>query len=640
MNYKVQIKSFLSSSSLSALLLGFLLCTQFAFAATKDRWQVVSMDGVAVGSVHKAESRADAGWIHTESTLIALNRLGARIEISTFQESVESEAGHLQAVRQEMKASDQTLVTRGHLESGDWVTWAGEKGSSLEQRRPVDGELLGPRGIRAALSGLYEPGDVVEYQAFLAQLGQPGLVRAELAGFEQFEGQRLRVVTETTNGIPAPLTRLIDQEGYTVVARMPGPFGLTETKLANETAARLANAGGELGEEVFRGTLIGTGARLPAPREMEYLEIELEHRNPSMGWPDFESASQTVLEKTPERLVLAVRRQHPQQSALLDDRVSDSASAFLQANRLLRADEAELVALARDIVGDERDTWQAALLLKRWVADNMRFDLGVVLAPSDEVLASRRGTCAEYAILLTALARAVGIPARYVSGYVYVHGAFGGHAWTQVLVGEQWIDLDAAMPSSGAADAARFGFLWTGLDNAPGELNSGPALQMYGQLNGRILAWRTADGVERRFAEGAPAPRLVDGRFVDAVQGMKWSVPNGWRIVDHQETWPSSRIAAAENMEGERVDLYWLPLLPWERVEEGPPSRFLAQADGWKEFDGSTGVDQRQAWRIQHRGRAALAMAGRNGYWVLDGDCFEHIERLASTLVLPQRQVR
>ena len=376
-----------------------------------------------------------------------------------------------------------------------------------------------------------------------------------------------------------------------------------------------------------------TGVRLPDPRSIEYLEVELRHRNPSLGWPELDNAHQSVLERTPDRLVLAVERRHPRQSVRLHSSRPESANAHLGANALLKVEQPELIALAEEIVGDESDTWRAALLLERWVAENMEFDMGVVLAPSDEVLANRRGTCTEYAILLTALARAAGIPARYVGGYVYANGIFGGHAWTEVLVGNQWLALDAAVPASGPADAARIAFQWTGLDDGAGELNSGAAVQMYGQIDGRILAWRGADGEERRFPDGAPAPGLVDGRFVDRIRGIEWSVPAGWRIVDFRETWPSNRIAAAQSETGSRVELRWVALNPWESAGEERASSIRDQVDEWT--GQSIEIGERSGWWVEHRGRSALAIGGRAGFWVLAGESRREIERLASQLSLP-----
>ena len=66
---------------------------------------------------------------------------------------------------------------------------------------------------------------------------------------------------------------------------------------------------------------------------------------------------------------------------------------------------------------------------------------------ADEVLALGRGVCQDFAHVLLAACRCVGIPARYVSGYLYdpsLQGAnAASHAWVDVFDEERgWIALD------------------------------------------------------------------------------------------------------------------------------------------------------------------------------------------------------
>ncbi len=65
----------------------------------------------------------------------------------------------------------------------------------------------------------------------------------------------------------------------------------------------------------------------------------------------------------------------------------------------------------------------------------------------DEVLALKAGVCQDYAHLMVACCRAMGIPARYVSGYLYggegIRGEQATHAWLDcVLPDAQWLSLD------------------------------------------------------------------------------------------------------------------------------------------------------------------------------------------------------
>jgi transglutaminase-like putative cysteine protease len=63
--------------------------------------------------------------------------------------------------------------------------------------------------------------------------------------------------------------------------------------------------------------------------------------------------------------------------------------------------------------------------------------------PLDEVLALGRGVCQDHAHLFLGACRALGLPARYVSGYVHAPGARATHAWCQVWADRSgWIDVD------------------------------------------------------------------------------------------------------------------------------------------------------------------------------------------------------
>lgn len=69
----------------------------------------------------------------------------------------------------------------------------------------------------------------------------------------------------------------------------------------------------------------------------------------------------------------------------------------------------------------------------------------------DDVLALRAGVCQDFAHLFIAVARAMGVPARYVSGYIHFAGERGvttaSHAWAEAWVtGKGWIGYDATRP--------------------------------------------------------------------------------------------------------------------------------------------------------------------------------------------------
>jgi transglutaminase-like putative cysteine protease len=85
-----------------------------------------------------------------------------------------------------------------------------------------------------------------------------------------------------------------------------------------------------------------------------------------------------------------------------------------------------------------------------------------------EALRLGAGVCQDHAHLFIAVARAHGIPARYVTGYMLADGTTDDlhetHAWAEVWIEELgWLGFD---PSSGICTTERYVRLTTGLDAA------------------------------------------------------------------------------------------------------------------------------------------------------------------------------
>lgn len=82
-----------------------------------------------------------------------------------------------------------------------------------------------------------------------------------------------------------------------------------------------------------------------------------------------------------------------------------------------------------------------------------------------QTLERRRGSCRDFAVLMIEAARALGVAARFVSGYLYVPGVDEGpvrmaggatHAWCQLYVpGAGWLDFDPSNGLVGSAELIR-----------------------------------------------------------------------------------------------------------------------------------------------------------------------------------------
>ena len=111
------------------------------------------------------------------------------------------------------------------------------------------------------------------------------------------------------------------------------------------------------------------------------------------------------------------------------------------------SDNPELSALARQVTRTASTPRKKIDEIVHWVYGNLDKSLSTNLTVASQVLDKRVGDCTEHTILLVAMARAVGIPAREVSGLIYMgdqHQSFGWHAWAEVELDGRWVGVDGA----------------------------------------------------------------------------------------------------------------------------------------------------------------------------------------------------
>lgn len=126
----------------------------------------------------------------------------------------------------------------------------------------------------------------------------------------------------------------------------------------------------------------------------------------------------------------------------------------------------EVFDLAAEATAGSTTAWEKAVALRNYLQTHYTYTLNVQTPPQDVdfvawfLLAEKEGYCTYFASAMTVLCRAVGLPARYVEGYL-VRPENGGittvrgenaHAWTEVyLNGLGWVTFDAT-PGRGDSD--------------------------------------------------------------------------------------------------------------------------------------------------------------------------------------------
>jgi transglutaminase-like putative cysteine protease len=155
------------------------------------------------------------------------------------------------------------------------------------------------------------------------------------------------------------------------------------------------------------------------------------------------------------------------------DRPHLAAGALLRDRRLLdfttlTALDPDLEDLVSELHGTSLfgDELAMAACQKVFELMSYAYDVTTVRTTASEAFAKRTGVCQDYAHVLLALTRGLGLPSRYVSGQLL--GTGGSHAWVEVLVpnGEGRARVLALDPTTGRTTGMTYVTIAVGRDYA------------------------------------------------------------------------------------------------------------------------------------------------------------------------------
>lgn len=124
---------------------------------------------------------------------------------------------------------------------------------------------------------------------------------------------------------------------------------------------------------------------------------------------------------------------------------------------------ADIAQLATSLAGNEDDLFMIEFILADWVNKNIEYNLSSLASEANQasswVLENKYGVCDEITNLFISLNRALGIPARFVSGIAYTDSElfdenWGNHGWSEVYFPNiGWVPYDVTYQQYGYVDA-------------------------------------------------------------------------------------------------------------------------------------------------------------------------------------------
>lgn len=466
-------------------------------AGVRETWDVYYMRGTRIGYGHvRTQSITEEGRSLRQTTgdaTMRVRRFGEASDQRMTLRWIETPAGKLVRFESRVSTGPGEMVTLGKPEGERLAMVTTTTGGSQTMRIDWQPDWGGFFAVEQSLERQpMRPGQRRRLRALQPILNTLADIELEAIGFEETplltKTQRLlrtRSVARMADGNTLETILWTDEQGRTLKSVVPG-IGQESYRTTKEQALRpLKGAGFDLGRDL----LVKVDRPIENPhqtRRMVY-RLRLPHRDPSALFPA--GPTQHVKALGPNEAQLTVTSVRPDEPLATDWEAKDRPGpADREPNALIESDDENVQAMARRVLPDEKDPWKVAQALESYVHEAIEAkDFSQAFSTAAEVAQTLQGDCTEHAVLLAALCRVRGIPARVAIGLIYYppEQGFAYHMWNEVWIRDRWIPLDATL-GRGGIGAAHIKLTDSNLHGAGAYSTFLPVLHVMGQLQVEI----------------------------------------------------------------------------------------------------------------------------------------------------------
>jgi hypothetical protein len=430
-----------------------------AGVTARDEWFGVYKDGRKIGHAHRMVATIEGGYAFSEDSVVSLAMLGTPQLLRSTLSAETTDTFALRTFNYELVTPAATFTARGTSDDRTLRARYGPKGQESDLVLPLSEPIALPSTLRPRILAEHPaPGARYSLPVFSPLTARSEPLTVVVEGRERLDTRAGTVdtirIAEEHQGVETHAW--IDPEGG--VVREEALLGFTLEREPREQATAPADGGAPL--DLVAATAIPLAGRIEAPRTLARLTLRVS--GPAAARvPDDPPRQRRTAD-----LLRIDREAVPAEATALGAvpaGLGDGApAAALPASPFIESDDPAVRAQARTIAGDATDPRIVARRLVAWVHTEVEKAPSVTVPSAREVLQSRRGDCNEHAVLLAALARAAGIPARVVAGAVYANDGFYYHAWNELWVGA-WVSADAVFDQL-PADATHVKLIEGGLE--------------------------------------------------------------------------------------------------------------------------------------------------------------------------------
>ncbi len=440
--------------------------------AQAESWMGVYIGEEKVGYSHSTSGPDGKGGRFAQNrTTLRLQALGATQEVTTLMQYTMARDYSLRDFAFELYSESHDLKAKGRVGGNTLTLDILSAGQSQRKTVPLKGPLYLPESLEPLITQRQvKPGQKFSFQIIDPSTFSVAPMEIEYVGPESldFGGRKVKALHLRSSFHNVASESWIDEQGEAL--KETSALGLVMLKETREQALKFSSGG--KAPDLLAKFAVPASRDIPEPRKVRYLKVRIHGLDPGQWARNIANGRQSVVPDSASgkpdsvlTLVVSCENLDSLKNGSLplgSPALSQGRAADLEPTPLLQVNDIRIQKLAKEVVGGEKDSWQAARKLSAWVYDNLSKKMTVSIPSALDVLESREGDCNEHATLFCALARAAGIPCRIASGVVESEGAFYYHAWNLVYVG-RWVAVDPTFGQD-VADATHLKLTEGGLE--------------------------------------------------------------------------------------------------------------------------------------------------------------------------------
>jgi len=444
--------------------------TDGADPAVQEHWQAIAIRGerIGYGRVRLQEVERDGKTITINDTMlhIVIKRFGGILTMITDHHIEEDADGKLLSFRMALDNPPVSrVVTEGINDNGTLRLTTTVNEESTESTSTIPPDVLSPSHAERELEEKpLKVGETRSWRIYHPEFAKVVTMQATHNGREIFEhpdgrqlaGHNITITFKEVLGVE--VITWLDDNGTALLTRSP-LLDTTMWSVTREEALKEIPAELDLGLAILLKISVGKQVKDKSAIKQLHQGKRAVYRITSTQPIDIEQIptgpTQSVKQIDDKTIEVTVQSVRPGELIKTNEEKKQpptERSPYLGSSTYITATDPQITRLAKEAGNESASPVDIAKKCEQIVRSHIsRKNMSTNLATASEVVRKKEGDCTEHAVLLAALLRARGIPARVTVGIVYwdKYDAFAGHAWTEAYLDDNWIPLDGTLGQGG-----------------------------------------------------------------------------------------------------------------------------------------------------------------------------------------------